>query len=465
MFPFCVLCFLFSCEDFVEIDPPRTEIIANEVFSTDEGAEAAVNGMYGSFIGILNQTFFDGAAELFTGLLADELTSFSSLPRFNQFCENEVLPEEGLILFDVFWSQPYQYLYRANEVIEALSNETRLTPSLKDQLLGEVLFIRALVHFHLTNLFGQVPYVKSTNVFESTIASRDPVSEVYENIVDDLLEAKDLMSEDFSVNERGERLRPNRFAATALLARVYLYLEEWSNAVNQATEVIDNPRIVLEDSLSNVFLAESREVIWQLNTLGTTNSTGLGNAFILSLFPPGFSSRFTQVSLSDELTNSFETGDVRLDKWVGEFINGSESWNYAFKYQNDVFEQRRGVEYSVIFRLSEVYLIRAEANVQQGNLNEAITDLDMIRNRAQLPLIQNTNPNISQSALLNAIYQERKVELFCEGHRWYDLKRTGRADEVLQPIKTGWQPTDVLLPIPESELRTNPNLGPQNDGY
>ena len=465
---FCVLCFLCSCENFVEIDPPRNEIISAEVFSTDEGAEAAVNGIYGSFIGSANQALFDAGPELFTGLLSDELTNFSRLQDFIQFTENEVRPDENKTLLTVFWDQPYQYVFRSNAVIEALINNTLLTPSKRDLLLGEALFIRAFVYFHLVNLFGQVPHTKSTDVFENTIASKDPVSQIYENIIDDLLVAKELMTKDFSIDEQGERLRPNQSAATALLARVYLYNENWAGAALQATDLIANDQLVLEDSLNAVFIAESREVIWQLNTVDEfRNSTGLGNAFILRVFPPGFlrSFSFTQVSLSDNLINSFEVGDSRLDKWVGVFTNGSESWNYAFKYQNDRFVQNRGAEYSVILRLGEAYLIRAEANAQLGNLNEAIADLDMIRNRAQLPLIRNTSPAISQSDLLIAIYQERRVELFCEGHRWYDLKRTGRADEVLQPIKMSWQPTDVLLPIPESELRTNPNLGPQNDGY
>ena len=89
----------------------------------------------------------------------------------------------------------------------------------------------------------------------------------------------------------------------------------------------------------------------------------------------------------------------------------------------------------------------------------------MVRSRAQLPLLQDTNPGISQNGLLEAIYQERRIELFAEGHRWFDLIRTGRANEVLSPLKKGWQSTDVLLPVPAEEIFNNSNLLPQNLGY
>lgn len=120
------------------------------------------------------------------------------------------------------------------------------------------------------------------------------------------------------------------------------------------------------------------------------------------------------------------------------------------------------MEYSIIFRLSEQYLIRAEARAHLDNISGAQLDLNTIRNRAGLPNTLAT----SMSDLLNAIIQERQVELFAEqGHRWFDLKRTGNAGTVLSAIKPNWQATDVLLPIPETELEINPNLLPQNSGY
>src|SRR5690606_29156305 len=126
-------------------------------------------------------------------------------------------------------------------------------------------------------------------------------------------------------------------------------------------------------------------------------------------------------------------------------------------------------EYSMMLRLGEQYLIRAEARAKQGNLASAISDLDAIRDRAGLPLIADINPAISQNALLDLILHEREVELFSEwGHRWFDLIRAGHADErmvIVTPSKGGtWEITDQLLPIPYNEILLNVNLI-QNPGY
>ena len=124
--------------------------------------------------------------------------------------------------------------------------------------------------------------------------------------------------------------------------------------------------------------------------------------------------------------------------------------------------QGSGNEYSILLRLAEQYLIRAEARLYLGDLDGAKTDLNLIRNRAALPPI---TTNIEDELKL-AIENERRHELFTEqGHRWFDLKRTARANEILGPIKPNWHNTDILLPIPETELNLNPNLQPQNPGY
>jgi hypothetical protein len=123
------------------------------------------------------------------------------------------------------------------------------------------------------------------------------------------------------------------------------------------------------------------------------------------------------------------------------------------------------VEYSTVMRLPEQYLIRAEARAMQGRLSGAIKDLDVVRSRAGLELLADMEPDMDGEGLLEEIMDQRKKELFAEwGHRWLDLKRSGRATEVLGPIKPLWQDTDILFPIPEEERGKNPNLS-QNNGY
>ena len=414
------------------------------------------------FLGIL--TPFDGGIEVYTGILSDELTSLSGFDDFMQFSANEINPEEPTVL-DNFWRNPYNSIFRANAIIEGLENNDAITPSLRNQLLGEALFVRAFVHFHLVNLFGDIPYAMTTDVDINTTAARESIDQVYTIIVDDLLTAKALLSEDFSFVETNERIRPNKAVATLLLARAYLYRQDWDNAVTQATEVIDDPLFILEPDLDDVFLATSREAIWQLVPLSglINNNTRLGSSLVIGGLRPGFPVNiFPQVTLSDALVAAFEPGDARASNWTGV---GLGIHNFSNKYKNNLFTVVRGPEYTAIMRLAEAFLIRAEANAQLGNLPQAVTDLDEIRNRAALDLIGDTNPGISQQDLLEAIYHEKRVEFFTEGHRWFDLKRTGSADQVLSILKEDWQPTDVLLPIPEEELLTNSNLAPQNPGY
>jgi hypothetical protein len=139
---------------------------------------------------------------------------------------------------------------------------------------------------------------------------------------------------------------------------------------------------------------------------------------------------------------------------------GANTYYYPYKYK--IVSNATISEYSMVLRLAEQYLIRAEARVQ-NNLPGAIGDLNVLRARASLPALSTT---LSPAQVTTAIEHERQVELFTEfGHRWLDLKRTGRADAVLGQLKgANWQPTDVLYPLPLTEIQTNQNLT-QNPGY
>jgi hypothetical protein len=161
------------------------------------------------------------------------------------------------------------------------------------------------------------------------------------------------------------------------------------------------------------------------------------------------------------LVQSFTADDLRLSNWAKSVTDGTSVWYHAFKYKQQDYTPV-SVEYSIIFRLAEQYLIRAEARANQGDLIGAKEDLDKIRNRAGL---KNTTA-ASKEEILQAILLERKLELFTEhGHRFFDLKRFGKLDSELSPVKTGWKTTAKLFPLPQSELSANPNLQPQNPGY
>jgi hypothetical protein len=248
------------------------------------------------------------------------------------------------------------------------------------------------------------------------------------------------------------RTSPNRSAAEALLARVYLYQGEWAKADSAASAVINNTLYQLEPNLDSVFLPGSRETIWQLEPAYDGQATAEGASFIpaASFLPP-------QYPLTQTLINSYETGDLRLAQWTATMGSGAV---YPNKYKQAAYDSLNP-EDNVVLRLAETYLIRAEARAKEGNLTGAEDDLNLVRYRSGLNAISTT----SAAELLIAIQHERQIELAAEwGHRWLDLKRTGQANAVLGPEKTNWKPTAVIYPIPAGELTRNLNLT-QNNGY
>ena len=170
--------------------------------------------------------------------------------------------------------------------------------------------------------------------------------------------------------------------------------------------------------------------------------------FLLRLHPP-------------DLHNAFETNDFRKTAWIKTIQGAGGPWYHAYKYKK-ITNTGVSEEYTILFRLAEMYLIRAECKAMLNDLEEAKEDLNKIRNRAG---IADTGANTQQD-VLQAILNERRLELFTEqSHRFFDLKRTGKANEVLSIVKPNWRETNRVFPLPENELLLNQNLLPQNPGY
>lgn len=448
-----VLIIASSCDEFIQIDPPKTEIISETVFSNNASAMAAVRGIYSQMM--TNQSFTSGNMEKYCGLSSDELTDLSGSDEQLEFQLNSISSTNQVVL-GVFWREAYFYINNANAILEGLPKSSSLSAEVKQQIEGESKFIRAFCHFYLVNLFGEIPYITATDYRVNSIATRMPVTEVYAHVLDDLLEAEQLLIEDYSFS-RGERIQPNKWAASAMLARVYLYLKDWAKAEMYASKLIDNAgAFSLSNNLEDVFLANSSEAIWQLQPVTPELSTGQARLFILLASP-------SDIVLDNQIMNSFEAGDLRQDAWIGTYVQDDQTYYFPYKYK--IYAGETITEHAMVLRLAEQYLVRAEARAQQEKLTDAIDDLDMIRNRAGLSQIKDTNPSINKNELLLAIEQERRVELLSEwGHRWLDLKRSGRAGQILGALKADWQDTDELYPIPNSERLVNPQLK-QNPGY
>ena len=439
-----------SCEDFVDVDLPKDQITGDIVFEDPATVEAALGRIYSQ---LRENAFATGRSSGITYLMghyADELTlNAIDLPNVQVYANNNVLPSDNTV--KAYWDTGYSMIYEANRIIEGVDTSTELSTEEKSQFMGEAKFLRAFSHFYLMHLFGPVPYITGTDYRVNSEVARMEVELLYQKLIEDLTSAKESLP---ALSGHPEKARANHWAASALLARVFLYQGDGESALAEAEYVINESGYLLETDLNSVFLIGSTETLWHLDTELEGTNTYEGFTFRVDVPNP-------DTVLSETLINSFETGDARFSTWINGVEDEGTTWYFPFKYKQ-ASNTEQTLERSVMLRLAEIYLIAAEAATQTGNATQGLMYLNTIRERGGLAPLDISD----RDAVLQAIWKERQLELFTElGHRFFDLKRTGRATQVLQPIKPDWQATDVRLPLPESELLANPELEPQNEGY
>jgi hypothetical protein len=460
-----LLLLLGGCKKAVEPDPPVSLIIGSQAYATDASAIGVLASIY-SYMS-QEKNFAQGTISVgaLTGLAGDELQPYPDIP-YTLFYTNTLSAAQFIPQY--FWYDAYTNIYTCNAALEGMPSATGMSVSVKKQLIAEAKFLRAFFYFYLVNLFGDVPLTTTTDYGINNRLGRTPTLQVYELILQDLKQALPDLSPDFVdgyLQKVSDRIRPTKWAAAALLSRVYLYLEQWSNAEAQATEVINHSEFVLEPDLNRVFLFNSKEAIFQLQTLPGGFNTLEGDMYILDAF--GLDKYYRPFSLRKPFVSLFEPGDRRLIKWIGRAVTAfgtPDTLYFPFKYKLR-YNPPSSTEYLMVLRLAEQYLIRAEARAEQGNLVGAKADLNIIRSRAGLA---QTTASTKTETLI-AIAHERQVELFTEwGHRWMDLRRTGALDSVMTKVAvekgTTWHPHNRLFPIPQYDINQNPNLV-QNPGY
>jgi starch-binding outer membrane protein, SusD/RagB family len=460
-----------GCKKYLEVPLPQDRITVSTVFQNDNTAAAVLTGIYGK---LFSQHDFDGNLGIgcFTGLYTDELKNQTIvIPNFQIAYADAVSGADGIATVTAFWSNFYGQLYSVNLAIENLKSASGLNHA--RQWLGEAYFLRGFLYFYLTNLYGDAPLVLGSDYLVNNSLARSPQADVYKQIVGDLLQAQSLLESkyhDATGAETIDRGRPNRTAATALLARVYLYTHDWANAQAMAGNLISDRADFQLTSLSNTFLVNSTETIWGLKPFKT------GYPYLVDdvgwILPAGTTpdAAFVSVSMSDSLAAAFEPGDARYSTWVGKDTVAATGttpktiYYFPYKYKANG-NYTTAQEMVALFRLAEQYLIRAEAKAQQNDLAAAAADLNTIRARAGLaPTTAST-----QSTLLAAILRERRVELFTEsGQRLFDLRRTGNLDAVMAiaaPAKGGtWSPYKAWWPISLTDIQSDTHLT-QTPGY
>ncbi|GEP98907.1 RagB/SusD family nutrient uptake outer membrane protein [Chitinophaga cymbidii] len=465
---------LASCKEFVTIDPPASAMVQETVFADARTAVAALQETYSRVNNIYTNGNIPGVP-LLNALYPDEyrLTTTNNTLRLIY----TLSPDSRDISFNGVWSSAYSAIFRANAVLEGVRKYGASIPATAgEQIMGEALFIRAYTYFLLINIYGDVPLLLTTDYERNRRAARTPQDQVYAQIVADLTDARELMQADYLdfLNVSSTmRLRANSGAADALLSRVYLYTGEWESAERHATTVISNTLTYnLEKIPANAFNIGSKETILAFEN-NLLNYPRIASSFILNSNPNNSTSSSAIGVLSDTLHNSFEPGDNRARDWVGVFTSGASSFHYASKFKVSTTLQ----QFFPAIRLAEIYLIRAEARMEQNKFELAIDDVNKIRDRARAEAtVDVPDPlpelpyGLTKEEIRIAIEKERFTELFIEGHRWFDLKRwrglndaaISRAEEAMPAISTAkgatWQPHLIVLPLPQTEIELNTNL-------
>lgn len=436
-----------GCEDFLEVDTPKDQIDGQMIFSDDRMAVAAISNIYTQ----LRITGFLAGNRVGAGYLlgcyTDELEVVNpQISSHRSFYENAVLSTNTAV--KDLWTASYQQIFAVNSILEGLEGATTISAQTKNQLKGEALAIRAVIHFYLSQTFGSVPYIKTTDYNVNRVVAKDSREAIMQFVISDLLIAENLLTINYP---SAGKVRINQTVVKAFLARVHLYSQDWQNAEKYAAEVIAvNNQI---ESVSSKFLIESKSALWQLKPETDGKNTAEAIEYIFQNLPA------PQSKIATKLINSFETDDLRKSAWI-KFVGDDGLNACAYKYKT-VGNSAPSKEYSIIVRTEEMFLIIAECAAERLDWVTFNLMINKVRNTSGLSDLNLQN----KEDAVNAVMQERSVEFFCEfGHRFYDLKRRNLL-ESLKAVKSNWQKYYEVLPLPESELLINQNLLPQNNGY
>lgn len=446
----CIMLSVCACDDFLEVGVPKDQLDNDKVFHDGKTATAAVVNVYSM---LRNNGFLSGNREgvgYLMGCYTDELKVVNTQDVNYRFFYNGTVLSTNAAVKNL-WNYTYQQIYAVNNILEGLDTSGTLSNELEQQLKGEALAIRGILHFYLTMTYGDVPYITTTNYNTNRQIAKLSSIKVLDNAVQDLKTAVSLLSENYI---SAERVRINKNTAQALLARVLLYRGDWVPAIEYAQAVLDNGNYKLED-IDKVFLKESKSALWQLKPDTPGKNTLEGTAYSFTAVPA------KESVVSEALYNSFDADDLRKSLWFKSVGAGNSDNIHAYKYKQRGATGTTSLEYSVVVRLEEVYLIMAECAAYAGDWEKCSKMLNLLRQRSGLTPVQLTD----EETAVEAVLQERKKELFCEfGHRFYDLKRRGKLNVLLE-VKPFWSSHFEKLPLPETELQLNPNLLPQNNGY
>lgn len=440
----CTGFLLNACNEM--LDPkPIDQLVNDVVLNEPKDIEAVEVGLYSAFRVIIPTVVIAG------DMTADHLIHNGTFSQYREIGVKKITSANATATG--LWGSIYQSIYLANFMLEKIPEIPGVTSAVRTRSMANAHFIRAMANFIGVTTFGGIPKITTTSISDNQNVPRTSEEEMMDFIEEDLLASLNKF-DDVAVTPAFA----GNHAVRAALARFYLYRKNYSQAASYASAVIDSEDYELEDDYRSVVLGDfPSESIFEVGyTIADDNDGNNLNTL--------FVGRREIIPSNEEIVAlaSSESGDrfssIQFD--VNDLKGNDNGWSVA-KYGTAV-EDNNNV---TVFGLPEMYLIRAEARTFLGQVsgsNSAQSDINVLRERANAPLIG----SVSQTQMIRLIEDERRYELSFEGHRWYDLRRTGRIEAVMPAFNPNWKSTFELWPIPQRELQTNPSLvNNQNPGY
>jgi starch-binding outer membrane protein, SusD/RagB family len=478
--PFIAIFFLLllgaiSCKKELDLTPHK--IYYDNFYQTDADAIAAVNAVY-DVLGSVNQ--YSNNLWLIQDIGSDDCNARETIndPNLQEFNTYNIKPTN--IYLGNLWQGSYLGISKANVVIEKVA-AIKMDTTTRERIIAEAKFLRGLFYFNLVRLFGEVPLITvpvSSNLGDEEVyLSKSSVADVYSQIITDLSQAAAKLPAKYTnTNDLG---RATSGAAWGILSKVYLTTEQWSEAQFSAARVIESKVYGLNaDYITNFKEANKngKESVFEVQFYKKENSEC--SQMVISGLPsiPGLFSAGTETMLpTQDLISSFEAGDHRFEVTFFDHY-----WYYTFdphiwKYWDQVAYKPAATSASgadfFVMRYSEILLIYAEAlnEANGGPTADAYTAINLVRARARngKPDVLPDLAGLDQEGFRTAVLNERRHEFVNEGHRWFDLVRTGNLVEFVKRAKgSNTNPTEInyVFPIPQRELDNNKNLL-QNEGY
>lgn len=434
---------LTGCKKFLDVQP-QLQVDESQAIINASTAQTALNGLYNQ---LGNDNYYGSNFQALSYLSGGDVQWTGSQAAPQEIVLHKLTADNGYV--SSAWSQIYRTILAANYIIEKVPAvpDAGFTQAARNGVVGEALFIRALAYFDLARGWGGVPLVltPTRSSEENNGTQRSTKAQTYAQVLKDLTAAEGLLPETTNRNKGTKK------TVWALKSRYFLYQQQWDSADYYATKVIsDNANYKLAKPYGAFFLnngAATPESVFEI-----AYSTSFRNGHANWWLPPASGGRREWAPTNQLLTllNDPAAGGNR-NVLIGQTAPPGNLWYGKLYYRTPL-----GTDPAYVIRIAEIYLIRAEARTQLNRLDEALADVNAVRDRAGLaPLIATT-----AEQLLTAIEAERRVEFPFEADRWFNLVRTGRVAAVLGITDAN----KYVFPIPTSEIVANPGVG-QNPGY